>query len=78
MTTPTLNVGDRWYVDGKPGSVYTLPAPTGFYNFHFDGAGFASNMNTNDAHDWKPCAQTEVELSHERARVALAKLGIKI
>lgn len=76
--TDDRTVGTRWYLDGRPGAVYSDPAPTGFFSFHFDGEGFASNMNMNDEHDWVPCDETEVELAHERARITLAKMGIKI
>jgi hypothetical protein len=74
-TTPELVKGERWYVDGKPGEVYSEPYATGYYTFHFDDDGFASNMNTADAHEWQHCTKTRVELQKERAQANLDKLG---
>jgi hypothetical protein len=74
-----IKEGERWYVDGKPGTVYIDPYPTGYFTFHYDGAGFGTNMNANDlADNWERCEESAKDLQTARAREALAKLGIKI
>jgi len=76
--TPELVEGERWYRDGKPGTVYSLPAPTGYYSFHFDGAGFTTSSNTNDEHTWERCDESAVDLQKAIVRAKLAEQGIRI
>ncbi len=71
--------GERWYVEGRAGTVNSNPAGTGYFTFHYDGNGFADNMNVHDlGPDWERCTESAKDLQTERARKALAKLGIKI
>ena len=74
-----IQEGERWYVEGRAGTVNSNPAGTGYFTFHYDGNGFADNMNTNDlGADWERCEESAKDLQTARARVALAKLGITI
>ena len=74
-----IKEGERWYVEGRAGTVNSEPYPTGYFTFHYDGNGFANNMNANDlGADWERCEESAIELSTARARKALAKLGITI
>ena len=77
-TTPELVKGERWYRDGRPGSVNSEPYATGYYTFHFDGEGFATNSNTADEHTWQHCTKTAVELQQEKGREQAARMGIKL
>jgi hypothetical protein len=78
-TTEQLKEGERWYVDGKPGEVYTAPYPTGYFSFHYDGKGFATSMNVGDLEDnWERCEESAYDISHAKGVAQAAKLGIKL
>ena len=51
--TPEIVEGERWYLDRRAGTVNSVPAPTGYFTFVFDGAMFADSMNINDDHEWE-------------------------
>lgn len=74
-----IKEGERWYVDGRPGTVNSTPYPSGYFTFHYDGAGFATNMNVESVGiGWERCEESAKDLQTARARIAAAKLGIKI
>ena len=71
--------GERWYVDGRAGTINSAPYPSGYFTFHYDGAGFATNMNVESVGiGWERCEESAVDLQTARARRAAAKLGITI
>lgn len=80
--TPTkdqLIEGERWYVDGRPGEVYSAPYATGYFSFHYDDKGFSDSMNVDDlGDDWERCAESAFDISHAHGVAAAAKLGIKL
>ena len=77
MTTTTLEadltVGDRYYLDGRPGQLINLAA-TGFANFAFDDEAFATNVQRDELHDWRPCLHSRVELQNATAQETLDRM----
>lgn len=72
-----ITKGDRWILNGKPGTVNSDPKGTGYFTFAFDGKGFADNFYTDDDLTWEPLDKSEIELSQERTRKILGDMGIK-
>ena len=71
--------GERWYVEGRAGTVNSEPYPTGYFTFHYDGNGFATNMNANDlGADWERCEESAVDLQKARARATAKRMGFKL
>ena len=71
--------GERWYVDGKPGTINSAPYSTGYFTFHYDDAGFATSMDVADIGDkWERCEESAYEIQHAKGVAAAAKLGIKL
>lgn len=78
-TTEQLIEGERWYVDGKPGEVYSAPYATGYFSFHFDAEGFSTSMDVARLEDnWERCAESAFDISHAKGVAAAAKMGIKL
>ena len=74
-----ITKGERWYVNGSAGTVNSNPAPTGYFTFHFDGDGFASNMNVNAlSHGWERCEESAVDLQKARARATAKRMGFNL
>ncbi len=68
-----LEVGARYYFDGRPGELIQL-AGTGFANFVFDDASYAINVQSAEVHEWLPCSESRVELQNAAADEFFADL----
>ena len=68
-----LEVGTRYYLDGRPGELINL-ASTGFANFVYDDKNYATNIQRDDVHEWLPCLETRVELQSAEAAEFFTKL----